>query len=320
MTKSKNLYSKTVHGAVTTIRIGEIKAGWEQWFLLMSDNHHDSIYCNRELEVQHLEKAKKRNARIMIFGDFFDAMQGRFDPRRNMDELRPEYRREDYYDIVVKDTANFFKPYAQLIDLISDGNHELAVLKNANTNLADRLVFSLNGQGANVIHGGYGGWIRFLLETGSRTSINMKYFHGAGGEAPVTKGVIQTNRQAVFLPDADVVVNGHNHNSYWLPISRERISNQGALYMDIQHHIRIPGYEQSYGDGSKGWDVTRGGVPKPIGAIWMRMWFDPADGHKRNHNGRVKLEFTADVQGAEPVSATDDLFSGKVYDDDQEGV
>lgn len=320
MAKPKNDYVKSVDGAVTTIRISGIKAGWEQWFLLMSDNHHDSIYCNRELEKQHLEEAKKRNARVFIFGDFFDAMQGRFDPRRSMDELRPEYRKETYYDIVIDDCAEFFKPYKHLIDVISDGNHELAVQKNANISLPDRLIRDLNKDGANIIHGGYGGWIRFNLETnGSGQSINMKYFHGAGAEAPVTRGVIQTNRQAVFLPDADVVVNGHNHNAYYVPISRERISNKGKLYMDIQHHIRIPGYKQEYGDGTKGWDVTRGGIPKPIGAIWMRMWFDQMASFPRNHNGIIKMQFIPDIRGADAVPSVGGIYTGRSYNDDQEG-
>ena len=319
--KQKDNYSKSVAGAVTTVRINNIKAGWEQWFLLMSDNHHDSIYCNRELEKQHLEEARKRNARVFIFGDFFDAMQGRFDPRRSMDELRPEYRRADYYDVVIKDTAEFFKPYSDLLDMISDGNHELAVLKNSNTNLADRLVFSLNEKGANIIHGGYGGWIIFRLDTTGKggQSMNLKYFHGAGGEAPVTRGAIQTNRQAVFLPDADVVVNGHNHQSYYIPISRERISQMGKQYMDIQHHVRIPGYKQDYGDGTCGWNVTKGGVPKPIGCIWMRMWFDQMADYQRNHNGKVKLQFIPDIQGACAVPSVDGLFDGKVYNEDGEG-
>ena len=207
----KNTIQKTVDGAVTTLRLDDARGGWEQWFLLMSDNHHDSVYCNRDLEIEHLEEAKRKQARIFIFGDFFDAMQGRFDPRRSMDELRPEYRVENYYDVVVRDSAKFLSPYADLIDVISDGNHELAVRKNANTDLIDRLVYELRQGGkSTVVHGGYGGWIRMMFDkTGVRESIKLKYFHGAGAEAPVTRGVIQTNRQAVYLPDADVVVNGH---------------------------------------------------------------------------------------------------------------
>jgi predicted phosphodiesterase len=298
----------TQQGVVTSVYL-EVKAGWEQWILLQSDNHHDSIKCSRELETAHLEEAKRRNAWVMIFGDLFDAMQGRFDPRRSMDELRPEYRREDYYDFVVSDIGKYLAPYAQNLLMITDGNHELSVLKNANTYLPDRLVSEyLNRRsGGHVVHGAYGGWVRFMFESAGKPmmSVKLKYFHGSGGEAPVTRGVIQTNRQAVYLPDADVVVNGHSHNSYYVPISRERIGGKGKQFFDIQHHVRIPGYKQDYGDGSTGWDVTRGGVPKPIGAVWMRMYFD---------NG-VQLQFIPDIRGAEPVSVAPAMFTGVVFDE-----
>jgi len=266
--------------------------------LLRSDVHHDSILCNRDYQLQHLVEAKQRDALITDYGDLFDAMQGRFDPRRNMDELRPEYRREDYYDFVADDTAEYLEEYANNILLLCMGNHETKVLKHANTNLTvlcmgnhetkvlkhantnltDRLVYRLNTMTkSNIKVGGYGGWIRFMFNlsngnaTGPRTSLRVKYFHGAGGEAPVTRGVIQTSRQAVYLPDANVVINGHNHQQYVIPIARERLSNKGVHYSDIQYHVRIPGYKQDYQDGTKGWNVERGGVPKPIGAVWMTL-------------------------------------------------
>lgn len=264
-------------GAVTTIVCDDVSAGWEKSILVQSDIHHDSIYCNRELERRHLNAALQQNAIIIIGGDLFDAMQGRFDPRRNLDELRPEYRRSDYYDYVVQDVAEFLSPYAQQIVMISDGNHELSVLKNANTNLTDRLVYALRSQYQSpAVHGGYGGWIRILLKrpdgkSYSRDAVKIKFFHGAGGDAPVTRGVIQTNRQAVYLPDADIVINGHNHHTYYVPIQRERLGSHGQLYSDIQHHIRIPGYKAEYADGQHGWMVERGGVPKPLGAFWIRL-------------------------------------------------
>ena len=70
----KNKMDISVSGAVTTIRMDDPRKGFEQWFLLMSDNHRDSIYCNRDLETEHLEEAKRRSAGVFIFGDFFDAM------------------------------------------------------------------------------------------------------------------------------------------------------------------------------------------------------------------------------------------------------
>jgi hypothetical protein len=273
----------------------DVYPGWEQWLLLQSDVHFDSVYCNRELLTTHLNKAIERRALIMVFGDLFDAMQGRFDPRRSMKELRPEYRRDDYYDFVIQDIEQFLEPYASLISLLARGNHETSVLKNANTDLMDRLAYALNIEHkGHVCTGGYGGWIRFLFarDGNPHSSKRLKYFHGAGGEAPVTRGVIQTNRQAVYLPDADIVVNGHSHNNYYVPISRERISSKGKLFFDIQHHVRIPGYKQDYADGSGGWSVERGGVPKPIGAVWMRLYLE---------NDLIKVQLMADLQGGDAM-------------------
>lgn len=265
--------TRSQKGAITTINLADD----ESTLFVTSDLHVDSICCDRSALFADIEEAKRRNALIMFIGDIFDAMNGRFDPRRNMDELRPEYRCENYFDKVVTDVAQLLSPYAANIALISDGNHELSILKHNNTNLTDRLVHELNTRyGGNIIHGGYGGWVRLQMKThgSGYQTIRMKYFHGSGGEAPVTRGTIQTSRQAVYLPDAHIVVNGHSHNQYHLAIARERLSGRGTLFFDIQHHIRTPGYKQAYGDGSSGWDVMRGGVPKPLGGCWLQIETD----------------------------------------------
>lgn len=284
---------------VTTVMF-DVTPGWELWTFWTSDNHYDSVTCNRDLLTADLDQAKKRNALIFVVGDFFDAMQGRFDPRRSMDELREEYRRNDYYDYVVRDAAKFLNPYANNLAMMGMGNHEASVVKNANTNLLDRTVEKLNDvNGTAIQRGGYGGWVRFMFNmsggenTGPRTSVKVKYFHGSGGEAPVTRGAIQTNRQAVYLPDANLVINGHSHNGYHIPITRERMSGKGKLYFDTQHHLRIPGYKQAYGDGSGGWEVERGGVPKPLGSWWVKLYCE---------QGQIKIQPVSQFSDPVPVS------------------
>jgi len=265
-----------VRGAVTKLRF-DITNGWEQWIWLTSDNHFDSIECNRHLLKKHLDEAKARNAYIFVFGDWFDGMQGRFDPRRSMAGVRKEYQSDNYYDLIVDDSLKFLKPYAGNILLMTDGNHETSIEKNANTNVLSNLIKDLHTEGSPVARGGYGGWVKFLFDLGGgkkcgpRRSLNLKYYHGAGGNAPVTKGVIQTNRQATYLPDADIVVNGHNHQAYNVPLVRERISVQGVQYFDLVHYIRTSGYKQDYGDGSHGWAVEKGFGPAPIGGCWLRL-------------------------------------------------
>jgi predicted phosphodiesterase len=263
---------------VLTVKIDGISTGWEQWVLLRSDAHHDSPFCDRITEKRHLDKALERNAIILDAGDLFDAMQGRFDPRRSMDEVRPEDAALDYYDRVVEHAAEFYAPYAKQWLLFGRGNHESAVLKNTNHCLTSALVGKLREAGCPGVIGGYGGWVRFVF-TVHKTKIQscrIKYFHGAGSDAPVTRGTIQTNRQQVYLPDADIVWNGHSHNAFIVPIARERISEAGKIWKDICYHLRTPGYKDDYQEGAGGWLVERGGPPKPRGACWLRMFYDSA--------------------------------------------
>lgn len=298
-------------GPVTTFSF-DAPVGWSQWFLLQADNHHDSTKCNRGMEAAHLQEAVERGAMVMILGDFLDAMQGKHDKRSNLDELRTEYKKQAYYSAVAEDAAKFLAPYASQIILIADGNHETAIRENSGVDILDMVIKDLALRGADVRHGGYGGWalLRFDLGDGKRITRAIKYHHGFGGEAPVTKGVIQTNRQAVYLADADFVVNGHSHNAYYVPIARERLSDEGRVYFDVQHHIRIPGYKQDYGDGSKGWDVLRGGVPKPIGAAWVLL-------SRRGDDIHASVQL--DICGADPIELEAELFTGKVYAQDPEG-
>ena len=240
--------------------------------MLVSDQHHDSPYCNRKLEKEHLDKARERNAMIFFGGDTFDAMQARHDPRASYDHLEPFLLRENYLDACVAYNAEFYKPYAKNIVMIGQGNHEASVLKHHNVSLIDRLVSELNRAGGHVHVGGYGGWIRFLFTVGgTRSSINVKYYHGSGGEAPVTRGVIQTARQGIYLPDATICWNGHNHNEYIVAVPRERLSTKGKIYKDTAYYVRTPGYCDDYGDGSKGWAVEKGLAPKSFGCIWLRL-------------------------------------------------
>jgi len=250
-------------GAVTTV----VSDGGIS-LMQFSDVHFDSILCYREQLFADLQYCVDHDIHALFLGDSFDAMNGRFDPRRSMELVRPEYRFEDYYDKLVSDAIKQLKPYASHIMMIAYGNHETSVLKNANTDLVSRLASGLSTKDHTVFVGGYGG---ILLFNESGESVPAKYFHGSGGEAPVTRGAIQTNRQAVFLPDYNMVMNGHSHHNYVIPITRERVTREGNHYFDFQWHLRSPGYVMAYGDGSKGWEVMRGGVPKPIGSVYIRV-------------------------------------------------
>lgn len=280
---------------VLIVRFDDIAADWEQWVLLSSDRHHDNKYSRWDLEERHLKMAKERNALIIDVGDLFCAMQGKFDPRKSYDELRPEYATDAYFDEITKDAARFYGPYANNFLMIGRGNHETSVLSRNGTDLISNLVHRLNTDyGGNIQAGGYGGWIKFQFEIHKtqRSSLNLKYFHGSGGGGPVTRGVIQTNRQAVIYKNADIVVNGHTHDSWYVPIAQEYINDQGAVGKSLQHHIRTATYKDDYRDGYDGWHVGRGGPPKPLGAVWMRLYAQIENGNHKKY--QINMDVTLD--------------------------
>ena len=250
-------------------------------FLLRSDAHHDSVHTDRDLERKHLREACESGAYILDFGDLFDAMQGRFDPRRGPDraDLRPEYWQGHYLDRLVDVASDLYEPFADRWLLMSPGNHETGVAKRQEVDLTDRLVRDLRKRRPESMleRGSYAGWIiiRFCdSRRDSRSShmgsLRLYYHHGYGGGGPVTRGVIQTARMGLYLPDADLVVSGHTHDHWTMPIARARVSDHGKVREDRQMHVRLAGYKGEFLDG-EGWAIERGMPPKPRGGAWLTV-------------------------------------------------
>lgn len=274
---------------VVTVRFDEPSDGDVYWVMLSSDRHHDNVYCNRNLEREHLDKAIERDALIIDVGDLFCAMQGKYDPRSNMDDIRPEDVGDDYLDRIVSHAASDYAQYAKNWLVMSHGNHETNILKRHGVDIISNLIHRLNSDhGGGVHHGQYGGWVRFLF--GKRGGINLKYHHGAGGGGAVTRGVIQTNRQAVYLPDANIVVNGHTHDEWVVPIARERFSTRGVVGRDILWFARTAGYKDEYADGAQGFHIEKWGPPKPLGCVWVKFTYNHAA------RGRIEVELMPDVR------------------------
>jgi len=288
-----NNYTATqVSRNVLDIEFTDMSAGWEQYAMLSSDRHHDNIACRRELERKHLDQALERDALIFDFGDLFCAMQGKWDPRASMDSIRPEDVGEDYLDRIVDHAYEDYKPYTDRFVLIGRGNHESNIRKRHGIDLISNLVHKFNSNGGRCFNGEYGGWVRFrfVVNGTKRRSLIMKYHHGAGGGGPVTRGVIQTNRQSVYT-EADIVINGHTHDSWVVPISRERLNRRAIIERSLIWFIRTPGYMDGYGDGARGFEVETWKPPKPIGCIWVKFYI------KDIGSGLIGMKVEQDVHG-----------------------
>lgn len=249
---------------------------WSQRVLHLADLHLDNPHADVDLVRRVLEQAREYGARVNLYGDTFCAMGGKYDPRssKGRDHIRPELNVANYVDAMVEWCADVLGPYADIIDVIGYGNHETSILKRLETDLVQRLVAVLNDRhGASVHAGSYAGWLVYRFRTDSRQvrTHNVHYDHGSGGGGPVTRGVIGTNRRAVYLPDAQTVVTGHIHENWLVTIERERIDRTGRAYIDTQTHLCVGTAKEERLQGI-GYHVERGRPPKPLRWWWQEFY------------------------------------------------
>lgn len=247
---------------------------------LLSDLHWDNPKCDRNLLKKHLDYCLEHDIKVMLNGDTFCLMQGKFDPRRSKKDIRPEHNKANYLDAVIEDAVEWFSPYASILTVIGYGNHETGIIKNVETDPLQRFVDLLNYKcNSNVITGGYGGWIVLNINesenTTRRTSVKIKYFHGSGGGGIVTKGALNLTRMLEMAEGFDVFCMGHIHeNSSRNDVREELITTAGNFEIRLkQIHLAITGtYKEEYSEGYMGWHVERGAPPKPIGGRILNIY------------------------------------------------
>lgn len=237
----------------------------------LSDLHWDSAHCEREILKKHLDAAVTENAMIIMVGDVFDLMQGKWDPRRDQSVLRPEHRGNCYLDSVLDTAVEWFKPYAKHIALISPGNHETSVQARNDTNMTQRFADGLRPHGFKGAVGQYWGWIIFQSNLyNSVATRRIHYHHGYGGGGEVTRGLIDNNRTRGQYEGGDVYLSGHIHRRNVDENNPIRVSSNGNLEMAQQFFLRCASYKNEHTDG---WHVSKGRAGRPIGGWAIDLTF-----------------------------------------------
>jgi len=258
-----------------TRNIHEVTCQSGQEFLLVSDLHWDNPHCDRGLLKNHLDEAVKRNAAIILNGDTYCCMGGKYDRRADKSLIRPEHNTDRYFDAIVDTSVEWFAPYAKNILLIGYGNHETAIIKHGETDLLQRFASTLNyATGSAVQVGGYGGTIdiRVLHDTIRGVNFVVHYYHGSGGGGPVTKGVIQDQRLLAGTEGYDLTWMGHVHELYYHQnmIHRYDRSTKTLIQKPI-HQLRTATYKEEWDGGYMGFHTERGRGPKPLGGYWLKL-------------------------------------------------
>ena len=241
--------------------------------LILSDLHWDSAWCRRDILKRDLDQALETNTPVLIAGDLYDAMQGKWDPRKSQDQLRPEHRGGNYFDLLINTSVEWFAPYASVLALIGQGNHETSILQRHETNLLERLVALLRAQHKSPVElGGYWGYCLLQLKniSGNSATKTIHYHHGYGGGGEITRGLIDHSRTRSQY-DADIYISGHIHRRNSDENIMTRVTDRGVVYTVQQLFLRCGAYKEE----TEGWHIEKGRAGRPVGGWWVEL-----DGYK----------------------------------------
>ena len=255
--------------------------------LLTSDDHADNKQSDLGLIRKHHQQAVDIGAPILKHGDVMCAMEGKWDKRASESHMRPEMRGGNYLDRLVKFHADLYGPYAKNLAVISDGNHETAMLKYHQTDLLERLVDRLGAAGSPALHMPYTGFVRFRFQDGNRHAASklMHYHHGYGGGGEVTRGLIDNNRTRGQYA-ADIYYSGNIHRRNLDENIMTGVNKAGQLVEMQQLFLRGSCYKREHMEGG-GYHVEKGRAGRPLGGWWLH--FDVTRG-ETNMNITVTAE------------------------------
>lgn len=233
--------------------------------LCLTDLHWDSQQCDRVTLKAHLDMALEEKIPVIIGGDLFDVMQGRYDPRASQESLRPEHRGGRYFDSVVSTAVEWFAPYKDILAVVAPGNHETSISKRHDTNLISRFLEGIKAKGSPVQEGGYWGFVNLNFSDSNKHSktLTLHYHHGYGGGGEITRGLIDNSRTRSMYA-ADIFISGHVHRRNADENVMLYADSFGRLRKQTQLFLRCGAYK----DELDGWHAEKGRAARPIGG-WL---------------------------------------------------
>jgi hypothetical protein len=284
-------------GGCTICRPAPIRVphGGTVGFSLLSDLHLGAPQVDIPLIQSELDNAKTNGDRIAINGDLLDLILAKDLKRYEPGAVHPHLAgRNDLVNGAIEWADELLSPYIDQIDMLGIGNHETTVSRLSNTDAIKILIHRLESKRGNPNHlihyGGYTGFLSYRLipltpdgepywaRPGQERVhyLTIFYTHGAGGNSPVTRGMINFAR--LGWVQADVLWEGHRHtrwNAHSQTIRCPRTGNQPIVeeqrqimtgaYFDTyrgqpQDHIRKHGRRSNYAADSAMQPHGKGGA------------------------------------------------------------
>ena len=226
---------------------------------LFSDLHIGAEDCDLKTMRRDLATSADENRRISINGDVAELIVP--SDRKRFTASKLLSHRDDVINETLELAFKELKPFADYIDVIGTGNHEEAPIKYNSFDFIGALIVLLNRERAVTLppihRAAYQGYMQYKLKpSGKRSSVvpfTIYHHHGAGGSAPVTKGMIDFNRM-IYSHIADLYWMGHKHTAIQdNGIVRDRLNQNGGYVQTVSKAVITPGYKTHEIDSEPGY-------------------------------------------------------------------
>ncbi len=260
------------------------------------DVHWDTDECEHDrFDADIAEMKKSKNKKLFLgMGDYLDFMAWG-DRKKAQTAGFHGTTMQKLHKVGMQDMRAFQRKIEfmgdDLIGLI-DGNHGW-VFEDGKSQ-AERLCEGL--------HCAYLGWISYIRlvinMSGCKSTIGIVACHGKGGGKLAGTSINQVEDLLRIFPDADIYIEGHNHQRGGIPIQRlfaqaDRKSGGFDIKSRTQWLCRSGSYMRAYQIGSGGFVSGKLMSPSSLGKITIRVRLNRLKGQedgKLHNNLTIKVE------------------------------
>jgi len=225
---------------------------------LFSDLHIGAEDCDIKTMRRDFATSADEERRFSINGDIAELIVP--SDRKRFTASKLMSRRDDVINETLELSFKELKPFADYIDVIGTGNHEESPIKYNSFDFIGALIVLLNRERSVTLppihRAGYQGYMQYKLKPVTKrkacTPFTIYHHHGAGGSAPVTKGMIDFNRM-IYSHIADLYWMGHKHTAIQdNGIVRDGLNKNGNYVQTVSKALITPGYKMHEIDKEQG--------------------------------------------------------------------